>query len=305
MAELWLLCEGRSDVPILESVLTNILPAEIIPKPVGGGSNVASAAQYVAANAKDVIVAYVIDRDYQKKTIAEEMFGNGKRGFMWRRHSIENYLLEPSVIIEAFKNIKVSVAKNPGGAPAWVSGLPEEPAILAEGLRLCARARAPQEAGRIVINRLWEDLSESAGQIQKRFPASLSKGLPTTEMCRQALRDEVVRLVTKAKETVSSIHLEEASIRQRYDIEVLRLNEADYLNGMRFLEEFHGRDLLATFFEWLQKEYNFLMRKNHLVRELENAVPLVYQGNRLLYGTDDFRDLANGVRALANLPPIP
>jgi hypothetical protein len=30
----------------------------------------------------------------------------------------------------------------------------------------------------------------------------------------------------------------------------------------------------------------------------------VYQRNRSLYGTDDFLDLANGVRALAGLPPI-
>jgi hypothetical protein len=38
--------------------------------------------------------------------------------------------------------------------------------------------------------------------------------------------------------------------------------------------------------------------------ELVKAVPVAYRANRQMFGTDDFLDLANGVRALAKLPPI-
>ena len=304
MAEIWLLCEGKSDIPVLASVLTTVLAAEITPKPSGGSSNAASAAGFVAHNEKSVTVAYVVDRDYRRREVAEATFTDGKRCFMWRRHAIESYLLEPMVIVEAFRRFKASLVSVPGGGPAWAKGLPEDMAVVAEGLRSCAKARAPQEAGRIALQRLWEDLSETAGRIQKRTAGHLGEGSPDATLCRQSLLDEAARIVMKAQETVASPHLVPSSIGRRYDDEFARVSAAEYLDNLRFLEEFHGKDLLDAFLAWLQREFKSKLSYKYFVKELEAAVPVAYRANRSLYGTDDFLDLANGVRALAGLPPI-
>lgn len=308
MAELWLLCEGDSDLPVLSAVLTSVLAAEISVRASGGSFNAPSAAEYVARQDASVTVAYIIDRDYCRRTKADATYSDGRRGFMWRRHAIESYLIAPAVIVEAFRSLQASVASNPGGGAAWVKALPVDQDVVSAGLRICAQARAPEEASRVAMHRLWEDLSETAGRIQKRNAGVAGKVNPDAVSCRQAFLEEAARLVAKAQETVVSPHLTPLAVGRRYDDELARLSAADYLGDMHFVEEFHGRDLLGALCDWLQHEYKITLSKKAfgklVVQELVKAVPVAYQTNRQLYGTDDFLDLANGVRALAKLPPI-
>lgn len=304
MAEVFLLCEGDSDAPLLTAVFNQVLAAEIIPKPAGGSSIAASATEYLRRHQTGVTVAYVVDRDYQKRGIADASFADGKRKFIWRRHAIESYLLAPAVIVEAFRGLKASVAQNPGGAPSWAKELPLDEQVVADGLRACAEARAPEEAMRIAVQRLWEDLSDSAGQIQRRTPSFSGNAMPDAASCRQALLNEAARLAAKAVETSAVSHLAPASVGTRYDGELARVSERGYLRELLFLEEFHGKDLLGSFHAWLKQQHRFKQSKDNFVNELVKAVPFAYRANRLLYGTDDFLDLANGVRAIAGLAPI-
>jgi hypothetical protein len=304
MAEIWLLCEGTSDVPVLSAVLTSVLAADIIVRASGGSSNAPSAAEYVARQDGSVAVAYVVDRDYCGRDKADATFTDGKRGFMWRRHAIESYLLAPAVIVEAFRSMRASVAGNPGRPPAWVATLPVDEAIVSAGLRVCARERASEEAARVAMHRLWEDLAETAGQVQKRNPGVPGGANSDADRWRQAFLEEAARLVAKAQAAATSPHLFPAAAGGRYDAELARVSGNDYVNDLRFLEEFNGRDLLGVFLKWLQSECHFKPSQKLFLRELEKAVPVAYKANRLLYGTDDFLDLANGVRALAGLPPI-
>jgi hypothetical protein len=300
MAEIWLICEGKSDVAVLSPVFANVLAADIVCKPCGGSAGAASAAAYLAQNEGGVAVAYVIDRDYEARAIADATFADGRRRFMWRRHAIESYLLQPEVIVEAFRIIRQTT---PDGGPPWVAGLPLDPAVVADALRDCAKLRAPQEAGRIALQRLWEDLRDTAGQVEKRNPPTLSSGNPSPDECRQGMVDEVARLVEKAKAAADSPHLTPSAITRRYDQELARTTDHSYLMGMGFVEEFCGRDMLDALHGWLH-ERGLRLRKNTFVQALEEAVPIAYRANRQLYGTDDFCDLANGVRALAGLPPV-
>lgn len=300
---MWLLCEGDSDVPVLASVLTTVLDADIIPKPCGGSSGAASAAAYVARH-HDVTAAYIVDRDYRRRAVADATYTDGRTGFMWRRHAMESYFLEPQVIAGALRQLKTSVASAGGSGARWVAALPEDAAAIREGLRVCAAARAPQEAARVTIERLWEDLSESAGRIQKRAP-SLSEGMsPDATACRQAVLDEGARLWAKAREASESPHLGPEALGRRYDETLATLSASTYLDELKFTEEFNGRALLHVFLEWMGREYKSRLTLKRFVSELERAVPTAYRSNRLLFRSDDFRDLANGVRALAGLPPV-
>jgi len=304
MAELWLLCEGVSDLPVLSAVLTEVLAADISVRASGGSRNAPAAAAYARSQRAGSCVAYIVDRDYRSRAAADATFLDGTPGFMWRRHAIESYLIAPAVILAAFRGLRASVAENPGGAPGWVLALPDDEAAVGEGLRACARKRAPTEALRFAVHRLWEALADSAGAVQKRVPAVPGGPNPDAEGCRRALLDEVARLVDRARDTAEAPELSAVSAGERYDEELERVRGSDYVGEMGFIEEFHGRELLGEFWGWLRQKFGFRRSRAGFVEDLIKAVPGAYQANRRLYGTDDFLDLANGVRALAGAPAL-
>src|SRR5579872_2182866 len=108
MQELWLVCEGRSDRNVLAGVFTD-LSADIAVEPAGGIEGVRAVAQYLRAQ-RGGVVASIADRDYRRLEEAEASFGAGSSNFLWPRHSIENYLLQPEVVAMAFTSLKTSVA---------------------------------------------------------------------------------------------------------------------------------------------------------------------------------------------------
>lgn len=304
MKVLWLVCEGEYDVPVLTDVLTNVLASGIIPKPCGGQKSAPSAAAYLRKNDPNVVAAYLEDRDYRRRADAEQSYTNGKPGFIWRRHAIESYLIEPTVIAQAFRSIQQEKVKYPGGGPAWVASLPTDEDAIKDGLRESAMKRAPEEALRMTVERIWEDLSTTAGRVQKRFPSFSGEPNPDEIRCRTELINETSRLIQMARQAAQSPHLDPSAVNNRYTAELDRIKQHDYMRDLKFLEEFHGKDLIPLFCEWLRSKFNTQLRRRTFEMELVKTVAGVYQRNRLLYGTDDFLDVANGVRALANLPPI-
>lgn len=304
MAEVVLVCEGTTDLPVLAGILTTVLGTEIQIRAAGGSGAIPFVADYVARQGVGT-VACVVDRDYRRREVADATFTDGKRGFMWRRHAIESYLLEPAVIVEMFRRLKASVVNDPGGGPRWVHALPEDVTVVAEGLRTCARARAAQEAGRLALARLWEDLQETAGRVSIQRPRKLGDTTVTdVATCREAVIAEAARILEKASATVASPHLDPDSVGRRYDMELARMSAEDYLRDLRFLEEQNGRELMGAFLGWLQRQHKSRLSWERIEEELPKAAVAAYRANRRLYGTDDFRDLANGVLALAGLPTV-
>jgi hypothetical protein len=191
-----------------------------------------------------------------------------------------------------------------GHVPAWALALPADPEQVAVGLRECARRRAPEEACRVAIHSLWEDLSATAGRIQKRVPF-LPPGREAQDLngWRDALRQEALRLCQAAAQTAGSPHLEADALVRRSDELHARVTAEEYIANLQFLVDFHGRDLLGEFRSWLE-QLGIHFSYERLVRALIDAVGEVYAANRTIYGSDDFLDLANGVRALAGLPAL-
>ncbi len=306
MEELWLVCEGGPesvDVAVLQSIFTRVLAAGITVVPSGGSSPGVTAANL---NSRGDRAGYVIDRDYKSPEQAEAAYHDGKNGFIWRRHSIENYLLAPPVIVRAFFRLRSRAEHQANGPlPAWVQALPTDLATIAEALQEGARTRAPEEACRMTVQRLWEDLSTTAGQIQKRIP-SLPTGheIHDPEGWREALRSETQRLREAVMQSAESPHLQEPAIVARFEEVYSGFTTEDYSSNLRFLVDFHGRDLLRQFRNWLENR-GVRLRYERVVNELVDAVAEVYAADRTIYGTDDFLDLANGVRAWANLPLLP
>jgi hypothetical protein len=306
MDELWLVCEGGPesvDAAVLTPILTQILNAGIIVESAGGSSPAPVAA--FLESRRGGRAAYVLDRDYHSRQRAEQSFGDGSNEFMWRRHCIESYLLTPAVIIRAFERLRQRAQSQfTHGLPAWVAALPTDPHQIEAALCECASRRAATEAARLTVWRLWEELSTTAGRIQKRIPRPQDPAADNPEGWRNALCQEVARLREAALQATQSPHLAPAAITQRFDDIFASVTAVPYLKQLEFLLDFHGKELLKDFRDWLEGlgvRFSF----DRIRKELVDAAPEVYAGNRMIYGHDDFLDLANGVRAWAGLPPLP
>jgi hypothetical protein len=306
VAELWLVCEGESesiDVSILKPILTTVLASDIVVEP-SFGSSPAVVARFIETQ-RGGRSAYITDRDYESRDRAEASFIDGKPGFIWRRHSIENYLLQPLVIVGAFRRLRERFERQQRGhLPAWVISLPTDPDQVTDALRECGRRRAAEEACRFTIHRLWEDISESAGRVQKRTPAAPRGRDPIDpNVWREALDEEATRLREAGRRTEAELHLEAIAVAARYDKHYSNLSAAEYLRDLQFLIDFHGRDLLKEFRVWLET-LGIHFPYESLIKELAAAMVEAYAGNRAIHGTDDFLQLANGVRALAGLGSV-
>jgi hypothetical protein len=305
MEELWLVCEGEPesvDVTILRSVFTTVLPAEIVVEPACGSSP-SVVARFLARRGGRA--AYLQDRDYRPRTDAESAFSDGRPGFLWRRHSIENYLLPPPIILHAFQRLRERFERlRPGRLPAWFGALPADVDQVADVLQQCAQRRAAEEASRLATHRLWTALPSSIGHVQRRNPTRPTLPDPLgPDDWREALCQEVERVRQAAVGIAGAAEFGREAVIIWFDSAYGEVTGAAYLASLEFLIDFHGRDLLTEFQQWLSSR-SVQLSYNLLLTELIPAAVEEYTTNRAVYGSDDFRDLANGVRALAGLPPV-
>jgi hypothetical protein len=304
MAVLWLVCEGEPgsvDVALLQRVFADVLAAEIVVEPACGGSP-SPVARFLENRLGGGKAAFVHDRDYRPRSEAEAAFADGKPGFFWRRHSIENYLLPPPIILQAFQNLRERFERQRrGGIPPWFAALPGDPEGVAEALRECARQRVAEEACRLATYRLWDALPPSVGQVQKRNPPRPT-GVDPNDW-QEALCQEAERACLAAAQTAECAAFRREAVILLFETAYAEVTTTSYVGGMEFLIDFHGRDLLKAFHQWLGSR-KIPMSYKRLCDELIPAAVQQYRDNRTIYGNDDFRDLANGARSLAGLAPL-
>jgi hypothetical protein len=236
MAELWLVCEGEPrsvDVAVLQLAFASVLPAEIVVEPACGSSpNVVARFLEIRRGGR---AAFLNDRDYRPRAEAETALTDGKSGFFWRRHSIENYLLPPQVLLRAFQRLRERFDRQyPGRVPAWFAALPADHEQVAEALRECARRRAAEEACRLANHRLWDELPSSVGQVQKRNPRT-----PTTfdpSAWREALCQEVQRVCHAAAQTAACSQFRRENATRLFDVAYAEVTVDHYVINYGILD---------------------------------------------------------------------
>ena len=205
MPELWLVCEGEKgsvDVAILKPVLSTILAAEIVVEPAGGDSQLSTVARFLE-DQRGGRAAYVKDRDYRPREAAEVALQERSPEFLLRRHSIENYLLPPQIVLRAFTQLRQRFERQARGrVPQWLSALPADAEQVADALRECARRRTAEQACFLATHRFWDALPTTVGQIQKRHPTKPTAGdLSQPGLWREALCQEIDRVRDAAEQT--------------------------------------------------------------------------------------------------------
>jgi len=267
MIERWLYCEGLSDAPVLKAVFA-ALGIDVITESTGG--NPAEIARWQRENG--AVAASISDRDYRSLEDCDASYSNGSVRFLWRRHSIENYLLEPEVVSKAIENIKYSLRAMPY-PPACTELLPENDiGVINNELIEAAKRIVHKECGCFCIHGLWVDLRESLGRIQQRLPAVFTSGdSATEEECVVALKTEANRLVNAALQASSAEELQDSEIAKRYQDRLGKLRQDDYWQQMTFLREFHGKRLLRELRQRLDESYGFQPPAALFLQELINA----------------------------------
>lgn len=305
MAELWLVCEGEPnsiDVGVLQPLFARVLPTEIVVEPACG--SIPSVVARFLEIRRGGRAAFLNDRDYRLRTAAEATLTDGRAGFLWRRHSIENYLLEPRVVVRAFNRLRQRFVEQKTPVPPWLTGPLFDLGMIAEGMKECAQRRAAEEAGRLATERLWAALPVPLGNVQKRFPTPFdTSALTDPRHWREAMCVEAENLCTVAGQTATCPQFQRAQVGPLFDAAYGEITAAAYIDGMEFLLDYHGRDLLSEFLLWLRAR-GVRLSNERLIDELIPALVEEYQINRTLFGRDDFLDLANGVRSLAGLPAL-
>ncbi len=308
MPELWLVCEGEKgsvDVAILNPVLSTILAAEIVVEPAGGHSQLSTVARFLEVQ-RGGRAAYLKDRDYLPREAADVALQKRSPDFLLRRHSIENYLLPPQIVLRAFAQLKQRFEQQARGRiPQWVSALPTDAEQVADALRECARRRTAEEACLLATHRLWDALPSTVRLIQKRLPAKPRADDPS-QPCpwREALCQEIESVRSSAEQTSQCVQFRPENVAPFFDTAYAEFTAARYVSQMEFLVDYHGRDLLKEFHQWLL-EQGARLPYDSLCEELIPAAVQEYEENRNVFGRDDFRDLANGVRLFAGLTALP
>lgn len=300
MADLHLICEGLPngvDVSVLNAILAQVLRVSVIIDGAGGETSVRNVRGWREESSRkqnangtlgpvtDVVLS-VLDRNFRPLPEVEASWKPDSKCLRWRRHEIENYLLEPRVVLSVFDAFRRTVK-----AP-WVRSLPasQEGALallasLAEPMRI-------EHAARVLH---WELRARKRGECSTELPPlRLEEGDGTAEVSQDAWVTAVLEGVRDLKENCEATRslpwLDEEAIRDSYGNILDTVEQESFLQSGQFLKELDGKKLLARLCQYLHQEGAAKLSRADLVHELVEAITRECRPG--LFNPDDFGMLA-------------
>jgi hypothetical protein len=195
------------------------------------------------------------------------------RKLTWRRHEIENYLLEPPVVLAAFQSFRQSPRR------AWAEALPSDEAAVVELLAQLARAALAAHAAQVLCRQL-HDVTTMGNPAEFRVPARAHRPRQRDEWL-VALRTEAARVREAGSDLAGSAALESSGIEARYDALLADFQRPEFVDGRSYLIDMAGKDLLKTLAVHVQ------VSRETLEDELLRVLPRVYEPDRL-FSPDEF-----------------
>ena len=277
-----LLCEGDSDERLLDRIFNT---RELKAQQVGGVGNLRPAAAYLTRQNQPVFT--IQDRDFRPLSEAEECYdpNYADRHFMWRRHELENYLIEPRVVANCFKQLqpysKVTLPETENSARHWIKNL--------------AQDLLEDQAGRQTA---WE----LRRQLHDTFPTISSISQENAILSREEWQN---RLITAMEEMRSQtqqfegfVQTTDTNILQNYETNLQAFSEHSFLDMDGHLKDFGGHEMVLKIYQEARinvRHYGLQDFQTDLVNsfvEEWNRDPSFLQPN-------DFDDLRAAIRRLA------
>ena len=231
-----LLCEGEFDERFLDRIFNT---RELKAQQVGGVRNLRPAAAYLTQQNQPVFT--IQDRDFRPLSEAEECYNENyaDRHFMWRRHELENYLIEPRVVANCFKQLqshsKIALPDIEDSARHWIKNL--------------AQALLEDQAGR---RTLWE----LRHQLHNTFPntSSRSQGnvIQNCEEWQKRLISEMKEIRSQTQQFEEFVQITDDDILQNYDTNLQAFSEPSFLDTDRHLKDFGGHEMVQKIYQEAQ-----------------------------------------------------
>jgi len=304
MGERYLVCEGGPnslDMRVLDALVTRHLDVQIMP---GAGENsIGSVRSWLEERsrpnlpdgslgpAQDVAFA-VFDRNYLSFDEAQKKWKN-PRHFVWLRHEIENYLLEPRVVFSAFSYVRKTTNQE------WVKGLPATESAVRTLLEDLARPLLEEHAAQAVYFQIQLDRRRTC----PREPglSEMFAGNPAGTSSRESWLNALLaacRQVSDGCRTVAATAQEESDrqIREKYGEAVTQVTAPEFLSTGKFLCEMDGKRLLRSLATHLREQLGASKLSNDdFDQELVTALVREYQPNNL-FKPDEFLEIAEKIK---------
>ena len=163
VADVHLVCEGPADgldVRVLDAVVAQILSVPVLISAAGGNSSLGSVAAWLEEKSRRQLsdgslsrptasALCIQDRNYRPCTEAQVGWNRSDaKRLIWLRHEIENYLLEPLVVLATFDSFRRTVI-----AP-WAHALPTDAPAVTGLLASLAQPQLEDHVGQLVLAEL-------------------------------------------------------------------------------------------------------------------------------------------------------
>lgn len=292
-----LVCEGGPsglDNRVLDRLVVQFHNLPVLMAPSGSSRGHGAVRNFLTNRGPDDVVISVEDRDYMcSRREAESSWADPSRDhFRWRRHEIENYLLEPPVVLALFDGYRQAGA-------TWARTLPVTTSDVLTWLQTIAAGWIENHAGEVLkAELLW--LATTAGGNLKFGPKPPPKppGQSATDEAGwvAALQTEATRLCGACAVASRLPELQPAAIAARYQVLRTEFQAGDFLRSGDFLIDMGGHELMAAFLDELwhlgaPRKFSSLT----LEEDLLDVLTTIYQPDTL-FQPDDFHELAQILR---------
>lgn len=296
MAEVHLVCEGQLDLQVLDRLVVQRFGLNVIVTPVGGEGNVGGVAGWFVDRSRKTDLdgkpgpptdrVYTIqDRDYRASAECEASWRPANMRFIWHRHEIENYLLDPRVVADAFSALRISAAK-------WPKSLPENVAEVESLLQQLARPLLENHAGWLTYWRL-DRVKKSVGSTRFAWPDDLKPSRSLRYPGRIDWLNHFMLEAQRAREASSAFVKLEAfeaeAIRKEYDRILAEISSVEFFSTGQYLVDLSGHDLMSTLIHHiniLQCPLSLIDFEDQLLKSLDQQ----YTPN--FFVPDEFAELA-------------
>lgn len=306
MADTYLICEGPAhgvDLRVLDMIVAQRLCAGVNVKivPSGGDSGLNAVRVHHEEKSRRVRTAgkkrgklgppddtafSIQDRNVRPRAEAEASWQlASNKSFIWRRHEIENYLLAPRVVLEAFNSLRTSpkYVNSP-----WVANLPVDESGMSSLLMDLARPLLENHAGELLRYELDLSLKRSRA-FSIGNPGKSTQSWTKTQWLAH-LHQEGQRIQSECAAVTTLPDLAPVAMNQQYDAIFARVADPQFLLRGEFLEEMGGHELMSALVMYLHSLGGRNISANELEEELVKAIGTTYQPG--LYNPDDFAELA-------------
>jgi hypothetical protein len=226
-----LVCEGGNaglDNRVLDRLVIQFHNLSVQMAPSGGSGGLGAVRVYLLNRSPNDVAISIEDRDYfRTQTEAHANWAIPKaNGYTWRRHEIENYLLDPRVLLALFDDYRA--AAFPWSAPL--------PATESDALALLQTVAAPlleNHAAEVLRVELLRH-STRAGSLQ--FGALTPPAPPAATVAGQAawvpaLHQEAGRLCGACTAAAALPELQPGAIAARYQVLLTQFSLPAFLNS--------------------------------------------------------------------------